>query len=229
MRAIIAGAACAAFLAVASAASAAPPVITTVGQQSGHPWASWTLPTGVESAVVEVATSPSVGTDGYFFSENVADFDTADSSQTYWLSSDKLDPGTYYLHVGGIDYPCFMADNCPVREFSATLELVVPAAVIPPAVVPKYSTRLTPTKTRPRKKVRASFRDSTLPPSSSTLYEVCWKQGSWHSACTFRTLSGPAWNTWTVRAGSLTGRIKFTWKVSGKVVGKRSVKVVRRS
>jgi hypothetical protein len=45
----------------------APPVLSTVGHTDRHPTATWQLPPGVESRVAEVATSPEIASDGYFF------------------------------------------------------------------------------------------------------------------------------------------------------------------
>jgi hypothetical protein len=113
----------------AGAALAAPPVILTVGQVSQHPTATWSLPTGVQSQVVEVATNPATGSDGYFFSENVKAFDIPQPTDTSWTYTYQLDPGTYYVHVGGYDTTCIA---CPVREFSSILTLVIPAPPAPP-------------------------------------------------------------------------------------------------
>ena len=82
---------------------------------SRHPTATWSLPTGVESRVIEVATDPATGSDGYFFSENVVALDVPTSTDTSWTYTYQLDPGTYYVHVGGSDTTC---STCPVREFS---------------------------------------------------------------------------------------------------------------
>src|SRR5215218_3388472 len=90
-----------------SPAVAAPPVLTSVSHVNRHPAATWTLPPGVQSRVAEVATSPATSTDGYFFSENVKAFDTLEDAQTNWVYNSQLDPGLYYVHIGGIDEPCF--------------------------------------------------------------------------------------------------------------------------
>ncbi len=222
-------------------ASTAPPAMISVGHQNGHPWASWSLPAGVESQVVEVATSPATGTDGYFFFENVVDFDLLDASQTYWLSGYQRAPGTYYVHVAGLDWPCFMADLCPVREFTAIHQLVIPAPTPPPVVttttptttttpeeapyVPKYATRLRPAWVKPKRKISAMFRDSALKSDESTDYRVCWKQGK-RKGCSSRSTDGAAWDTWTVKAGKSAKRIYFTWTIGKRVIGKRSVLVI---
>ena len=117
----------------AGSALAAPPAILTVGQVSRHPTATWSLPTGVESRVIEVATDPATGSDGYFFSENVVALDVPTSTDTSWTYTYQLDPGTYYVHVGGSDTTC---STCPVREFSSILTLDIPAPPPPPLPPP---------------------------------------------------------------------------------------------
>ena len=119
------------FAACAGNAYAAPPTLVSVGHQSQHPTATWTLPPGVQAKVIEVATSTQTASDGYFFKENVKAFETLEPTQTSWLYGSRLDPGTYYVHVAGIDEPCFSASQCPVREFSQVLTLIIPAAATP--------------------------------------------------------------------------------------------------
>jgi hypothetical protein len=72
-------------------ALAAPPVILTAGQVSQHPTATWALPIGVESRVVEVATAPTTGSDGYFFAENVKAFDVPEPTDTSWTYTFQLE------------------------------------------------------------------------------------------------------------------------------------------
>jgi hypothetical protein len=116
-------------------ALAKPPTLLTVGHVNGHPTATWSLPPGVEAKVAEVATSPLTSSDGYFFSENVVSFDTLQPTQTSWTYGFQEAPGTYYVHIAGIDDPCFMAGLCPVREFSQVMTLVIPASAPPPSPV----------------------------------------------------------------------------------------------
>lgn len=107
---------------------AAPPSLVAVGHTEQHPTASWTLPAGVEAQVIEIATSPTQGTDGSFFTENTVLFDLLEDGQTFYTSSDKrLKTGaTYYVHMSGLDRPCFFASACPVREWSNILTLNIP-------------------------------------------------------------------------------------------------------
>jgi hypothetical protein len=108
-------------LAIAPAQAAAPTLVS-VGQVKRHPKATWTLPSGSESFVIQVASSPETGSDGSFFTENVEDIDLLESGQTSWLSSSRLDPGTYYVHVGGTTPNC---EACPIPEWSETLSLKI--------------------------------------------------------------------------------------------------------
>jgi hypothetical protein len=111
---------------VPNQAAAAPPFLVSASQENRTPTATWSLPTGVESALVEVATSPATASDGYFQTSNVVIFATLTPTQTSWRASRSLTPGTFYLHVGGIDRPCFLAGQCPVREFTQTAAVVIP-------------------------------------------------------------------------------------------------------
>jgi hypothetical protein len=114
---------------LAASAEAAPPTLLTVGQTERHLTASWSLAPGAESRVIEAATSPNTGSDGYFFTENVALFDTLESSQTSYLSTSQLNPGLYYVHVGSFQSDC---PDCPIREWSNVLTITIPADAPPP-------------------------------------------------------------------------------------------------
>ena len=113
---------------------AKPPTLLTVGSVDRHPTATWSLPFGVEATVAEVAKSPATSSDGYFFAENRVAFDILEATQTSWTDNSQLAPGTYYVHIGGLDRPCFFANQCPVREFSQIMTLVIaaPTPVPPP-------------------------------------------------------------------------------------------------
>ena len=128
MKKVLVTAAAVALLA-AGAAYAVSPALLSVGVKDGHPTATWSLPSGVQARLIEVATSPQVGSDGSFYREYVEDSDTLEDTQTYWESSYMLEPGTYYVHVAGIDWPCYLDDACPIREYSNVMTLTVPNAV----------------------------------------------------------------------------------------------------
>jgi hypothetical protein len=94
-----------------------------------HPAATWALPAGVKSRVAELATSPATSTDGYFFFENVRAFDVLQDAQTNWVYNLQLDPGVYYVHVGGYDEPRVLAGHCPFESSQiATLVIEAPTA-----------------------------------------------------------------------------------------------------
>jgi hypothetical protein len=123
-------------LLVPTAAVAAPPVLLSVGVQSGHATATWSLPLGVQAKVIEIATSPTTGSDGYFLAENRKNFDTLQEARTSWTSSVSIAPGTYYAHVLGLDQPCFSASLCTVREASNVMVLKISAPEPTPAPKP---------------------------------------------------------------------------------------------
>lgn len=96
-------------LAVAPAAGALnAPTLTFTGHVKRHPTARWTLPPNVEAWAIEVAKRPDTGSDGSFFSENRIVFDLTQKADTEWLDSDRLKPGTYFVHVQGWDNACLV-------------------------------------------------------------------------------------------------------------------------
>lgn len=118
----------AAGLVVPTAALAAPPTLVAVGHAQQQLTARWTLPPGVESQLIEIATDPAVSTDGAFVGEHLVHFDLLEAGQTSYRSSDhRLKTGiTYYVHMNAIDWPCFFVFACPVREWSNVLTLRIP-------------------------------------------------------------------------------------------------------
>jgi hypothetical protein len=118
----------AAALVVPTAALPAPPTLVAVGHVEQRPTARWTLPSGVESQLIEIATDPALSTDGAFIGDNLVLFDLLEAGQTSWRSSDRrLKTGlTYYVHMNAIDWPCFFVFACPVREWSNVLTLRIP-------------------------------------------------------------------------------------------------------
>jgi hypothetical protein len=106
-------------------AAAKPATLLSAFAIEGHVGASWSLPSGVESSVVEVATSSSQGTDGSFFTESLVLFDVLFATQTSYVSTEVLPPGTYYLHVGTYDPSCAYV-TCPGREYTQTGTFTIP-------------------------------------------------------------------------------------------------------
>lgn len=111
-----------------AAALAAPPTLVAVGHVEQRPTARWTLPPGVESQLIEIATDPALSTDGAFVGDNLVLFDLLEATQRSWTSNDRqLKTGvTYYVHMNAIDWPCFFVFACPVREWSNVLTLRIP-------------------------------------------------------------------------------------------------------
>src|SRR4051812_7588111 len=97
---------------LASTAWAASPILLRASQENRVPIAVWQLPPNVEPSVAEVATNPATDSLGYFIGPTV--FETLATTQTSWKASRSIEPGTYYLHIGGFDRSCF---TCPVREW----------------------------------------------------------------------------------------------------------------
>jgi len=128
----VAVAAC--LLAVTPAAQAAPPVLQSVSFDNATKVLSvnWSLPPGVETAVLEANTKSALDSQGYFlygpndgyYGPNII-FELPDSASTSWLHSyPDLPPGLYYVHVGGYDSTCV---SCPIREWTSLGTFTVPA------------------------------------------------------------------------------------------------------
>jgi hypothetical protein len=109
-------------LAAAPDALAAAPTLLTAGQTNGHATATWSLPAGELAQQVEVSLVTSTDTSGAFrFVETGA---TLTAAQTSWTDTAAIEPGTYYLHVGGTDSTC--TTSCPT-EWSAIKSFTVTA------------------------------------------------------------------------------------------------------
>src|SRR5436853_6908878 len=97
---------------VASGRSTTAPTITGTAVQAGrHIEVTWALPQdGSTSFTVEVATNPSTGGTGEFFTENVVASDLLNNTQTSWTDPSTLPPGTYYVHVSDSNLTCSQYD-----------------------------------------------------------------------------------------------------------------------
>jgi hypothetical protein len=91
-------------LIIPASASAAAPILKRVKSTQRHPSATWTLPTGVTAEVIEIASKPDTGYDGYFVTESAIVFALLRPRQTSWRDRRQLAPGTYYVHVKGADF-----------------------------------------------------------------------------------------------------------------------------
>jgi hypothetical protein len=133
---VVAMVAIASGLVAAAPASAGPPrtaTIVSVASTNRHLTATWTLPPGVESDHIEVATSPATGSNGRFFGENLEDYDILEPEQTSYVATHQLDPGTYYVHVGTLDNSCSYLENnsCYAESPAAQVVITLPANVLP--------------------------------------------------------------------------------------------------
>src|SRR5947207_11445814 len=133
-------------LALAPVAHAAPPVVATVGLTTDtRAMLTWTLPVGGQDFAIEVASSPTLDTDGGFLAANVVDTDAflPGTALTSWTGAVPLDPGTYYVHVAASDLAC---TTCPSYEWSTVRTLVV-ASTKPDATTTAPPTTTTTTTT----------------------------------------------------------------------------------
>jgi hypothetical protein len=97
-----------------------------------HASVTWSGPY-LDFGVVQIATQPSIGSDGDFFHENVITFDLLGAGQASWTGSEQIEhPGTYYLRVRGwdpqyqwIDFGYGFADWYGGETYSGTYNFTV--------------------------------------------------------------------------------------------------------
>lgn len=213
----------------ASAASAVPPVLSSVGSNDRHPTATFSAPKS-DQVVIEIATKPDRGTNGEFLSENQKVFTimTDSEAQTgHWLYGYQLDPGTYYvlLHAS----PDF--DNC----------YIVDAGTYDPScadgysdmttlVVPRPATRYRVTITRESFIGSAELRLIATPLGEKAPYKVCYLDAKKKKRCLSGTLSGYDWDSpaddlLMLKTRSLAPTTTFTWTIAGKKVATKRARV----
>jgi hypothetical protein len=93
-------------LAATGPAHAAAPILISVGHVQRHPEATWSLPPGGDAWTLEIATHPETGSNGSFFEENRVAFEILTRTQTHFLGTERLDVGTYYVHVSSFNSAC---------------------------------------------------------------------------------------------------------------------------
>jgi hypothetical protein len=112
-----------------------PPVLDSVSQADGLLTTNWTLPAGESADFIEVATSPATYAGGAFIVENTVLFDFfLDFGKTSYVATQQLPPGTYYVHVAGLDdtqCPNGFEPACFVDEYSNTLSFTVASSAVP--------------------------------------------------------------------------------------------------
>jgi hypothetical protein len=127
-------------LAGVSEAQAAGPILLSVGHVQRHPEATWSLPPGGDAWTLEIATHPETGTDGSFFEENRVVFEVLSRTQTHFLGTERLDRGTYYVHVSSSNSSC--EPTCV--EWSQVLELLIERPPPLPRATRRRCGQLTP-------------------------------------------------------------------------------------
>jgi hypothetical protein len=111
------------FMFCASGAYARGPVITSVKVANKQATYNWSLPSGVRSVLVETSSTYTTNDFGYFDPpSNVYNFNATTESQTSLVDEREYPPGTYYIHIGGLDRA---TKGCHRIEFSAIMIFVV--------------------------------------------------------------------------------------------------------
>ena len=145
-------------------------------------------------------------------------------------------------HIGGIDEPCFLAGLCAIREFSQimTLEITAPPPPPPPPRPPRYQAsvrsihpnaiRLPGNWTYLGDTVKVRFRNANARPGDAQRYRVCNTTGSGRLVCRSRVILSRSWDAFRLRitrplVGSSRWYIAFTWRVEGRIVARRRIKV----
>jgi hypothetical protein len=189
--------------AFASPAVAAPPVLTPVGHVQRHPEANWVLPPAAARAwVLEIARRPETGSNGYFFEENRVVFEILERTQTHFLDDERLDVGTYYLHVSVLNDVC----DPTCVEWSQILPLTIE---LPPPPPPRYeasvrsvhpgAVRLAGNWTYLGDTVSVRFRNAHARPADGRRYTVCYSTRSSRLACRNRRIIGRSWDAFRLR------------------------------
>lgn len=123
-----------------ASAAGAPPTLQSAGHVQRHPDVRFSAPFS-DWVVVYVSRRPDRGSDGSFFSEHIVDTDiltAAEIATGRWLSSDPLEPGTYYVAVkASPDFDrCYRSeqgdfDPACADGFSGILPLTIPRPAPP--------------------------------------------------------------------------------------------------
>jgi hypothetical protein len=213
-----------------AAAQAAPPALVGVGETSRHLTAQWTLPPGVEARVLEAATSPQTSTDGYFFDENLREFETLEPGQTSYVGNEQLPPGTYFVHVAGYDDSCL---ECPVREWSAIATITIPAAGSPapvatptptpePASDPLPTRAPTLTQSTAKRYIRTALRDrfrSAYRSGSGKRINSCSRRSRVRIRCRVSWFTGDvSWSGRVTAWHEYLGKGDWLWDASGRIL-----------
>lgn len=227
MKVLFATGAAAAILALPGSALAAPPSLTSVGDQQRQPQVTFSAPRA-GAVTVYFATKPDRGTDGNFLQQNLREaaiLSAADIQAGTWTDSRRVNPGTYYVMLraqanfdactngSGLDPAC--ADG-----FSNILTL----NIAKPAV--RYAVRV---KADRRNQV-ATLIVTATPMGETTPYRVCYRTTAGARRCTSGVLNGYDWdqpvqNAVYLGTSNLPAVATFTWYVRGQKVAAKRVRV----
>jgi hypothetical protein len=118
----------------ASALARAPVLQSVTDAGSGTGTVTWTLQSGVQSRLVELARNPTTDQNGYFRkglllldSSGYPYIGILHGEETSWNFALPTTDGTYYVHVGGQDTDNFA---CPQREFTHTFAFTVEGGAV---------------------------------------------------------------------------------------------------
>jgi hypothetical protein len=220
----------AASLVFVSSASAQPPVLSSVTVSADrHPSAQFSAPKASD-VTIYFATKPDQGSDGAFYSENIAavDFLTANAIQAgSWTYSDQLDPGTYYVMLNADpDFDLCYDSNTGTYDpscadgYSNVVTLNVPTPQI------RYSASVSVFHFLKE----ADLRFKAAPLGVTQRYRVCYPTRAKKKRCLSGALDGYSWDSpatdeMSVSTRKLAARTTFTWYVGSRVVAKKRVKI----
>lgn len=211
--------------ATTASASAAPPSISTVGQQSRHPDVSFSAPRAA-TVTVYIASRPDRATDGMFLRENAVKAEDLTDDEILlgrWLDASQLDPGSYSVMVQATPaYSCvgrgasifdYITDPSCADGFSSVLPLTVPR----PKTTYTVMTRVLGST--------LYFTLTGSPLGDDLPYRVCWRQPkgkrrSPKKRCVLSTLDGSYWDhdatdVLRISTTGMSPRTTFRWSTRG--------------
>jgi hypothetical protein len=209
-------------------------MLVSVGQQNGHPEATFGSLYGVDSLTVLIATKPDRGSDGNFLQENtlwghVGSLTDDEIASRSWRSESQLDPGLYYVMAHSWNHDCWTIwdRNCSGGFFNTSdvLTLTVPK----PAQKQKYRTSVEVPRF-----LGAGYLNISVWPLGVGVklpYRVCWTLTR-GSRCLRSTVSGHSWYSpashfLQVPLRKMRKLTTFTWYVDGRVVSVKRVRISR--
>ena len=200
-----------------------PPTLLTVGQQSRHPSATFSMP-GADEATIYFASKPGRASDGGFLRKNIQELGllgTVEIRRGSWSFEEQLDPGTYYVMMDAADDDCMGQPGC-IGGYSNMLTLAVPkpSQTYRGSVVVLQSVQI------------VSLTLHVTPLGEKLPYTVCWQLASGKRRCVSGAVAGYSWNSSAddqlrVRLRGMMARTKFTWYVHSHAVVSKTANTVR--